>query len=100
MKEGIEAVGAIIGIMGAIGGFILWIVRHLEKKAMEREAAKQHARMISEKLLHLEANYGRLMEEREEFRKEVREENHRLKEELEDVRRDFAQFVQQLFFKK
>lgn len=100
MKEGIEAVVAIVGIMSAVGGFILWIVRHLEKKAAEREAAKQMAAQIKDKLLHLEANYGRLMEEREEFRKEVRQENQRLKEELEDVRKDFAQFVQQLFFKK
>lgn len=56
--------------------------REIEKKAQEREALFQWCRRIDEKLLNLEANNGRLTEE------------------LEDVRRDFAQFVRQLLFKK
>lgn len=82
MKEGLEAVAVMISILGALIGGALWILKRIEKKAREKEAARQWAKGIDQKLLHLEANDGRITEE------------------LEDVRKDFGQFVQKLLFKK
>lgn len=70
-----------IGLFILLGGGVLSLVRWLEKRAKEKEAARLWAKSIDEKLMHLESNNGRLTEE------------------LEDVRRDFAQFVQQMLFK-
>lgn len=107
MKLTWEEVTGILAILGAIGAAIVWVIGRIdkaieakEKDRQEKEQAIAEAKRIAEKLLHLESNYGRLMEEREEFRKEVRQENQQLRDELHEVRQDFGRFVQQLFFKQ
>jgi hypothetical protein len=77
----LEKLAVLLSVLGTIGAGIVWLLNHLDKKARAREEAKLKAKEIEQKLLNLEANYGRLTED------------------LEEVRKDFAQFVQQLLFK-
>jgi membrane protein YqaA with SNARE-associated domain len=77
----LEKLAVLLSVVGSLCGGVMWLVGHINKRAKAREDAKLKAKEIEQKLLNLEANYGRLAED------------------LEEVRKDFAQFVQQLLFK-
>jgi septation ring formation regulator EzrA len=79
-------------ILTTVGGGVVWMLNHLDKRRAKKEAEKKRAQEIEQKmkdmekqLISMSAHYGKAIED--------------LSKDLEEVRKDFAQFVQQLLFK-
>ena len=89
----LEQLSTAVGIAGTIIGAVHWLIRRAEKRAAEREANRKEAERINSKLIALESLIGQM---REDYEEDMKTMNGKLQE----VQKDFAQFVQRLFFNK
>jgi septation ring formation regulator EzrA len=88
----LEKIALWASILTTVGGGVVWMLNHLDKRRAKKEAEKKRAQEIEQKmkdmekqLISMSAHYGKAIED--------------LSKDLEEVRKDFAQFVQQLLFK-
>lgn len=85
----------LVAILSPIAGtgLLTWILQRWEKRNEAKKAALLKAKEIERRLETIENNYA-------EYRAEMQQANKELYEELKEVRADFAEFVQKLFFNK
>jgi hypothetical protein len=81
MKELLELCGIVLGLIGTLITATLWISNRIKKRISINEQAKLKAVDIDRQIL------------------ELKEKDKEHEQDIDEIRKDFAQFVQQLLFK-